>query len=264
MADVEVSLKDGVATLTMNRPEMRNALSDEMRTMLREAFHRFETDSDVRCVLLRGAGGCFMAGGDIKGMASRLDEDPAELRGYYVNRINQLTPLLSAMRRLPKPIVASVAGAAAGAGVSLALACDLVIAGDNAFFTLSHTNIGTSPDGSATFQLPRTVGIKRAMEITLLGGRIEAEAAASMGLINFVVPAGELEKHTDELTMRLAHGPTRAYARAKALLYRSIETQFESQVLAEAVSFADSAIENDFREGVSAFIEKRRPIFTGK
>tara|TARA_B110000503_G_C7134565_1_gene408267 strand:+ start:965 stop:1756 length:792 start_codon:yes stop_codon:yes gene_type:complete len=263
MAELEVSIEKGVCTLTMNRPEVRNALGDEMRTMLRETFHQIENDSSVRAVLLRGAGDTFMAGGDVKGMASRMDRESVELRDYYINRINQLVPLLSAMRRLPKPIVASVAGAAAGAGVSLALACDLVIAADDAFFMLSHANVGTSPDGGATFQLPRAVGIKRAMEITLLGGKVEAEQAASMGLINFVVPPDELESRTQKLVSKLARGPTRAYGRAKTLLYRSIETQFESQLLAEAESFADCSIEPDFREGVTAFMEKRRPNFTG-
>jgi len=264
MAELEVNISEGVATLTMNRPEVRNALGDEMRTLLRETFLQIENDADVRCVLLRGAGDHFMAGGDLKGMSTRLEEDATELRDYYINRISKLVPMLSAIRRMPKPVVASVAGAAAGAGVSLALACDLVIAADDAFFTVSHTNVGTSPDGGATFHLPRTVGIKRAMEMVLLGGRVDAKEAASMGMINFVVPKKELGERTGKLVKRLASGPTLAYGRAKSLLYKSMETQYEAQLQAEAVSFSDCAIETDFQEGVTAFLEKRRPVFTGR
>ena len=168
-----------------------------------------------------------------------------------------------AMRRMPKPVIASVQGAAAGAGASIALASDLVIASEDAFFTLAYCRIGTSPDGSATFQLPRTVGIKKAMEITLLGDRFNAQTAKEWGLINFVVPTAGLEEETDKLAQRLANGPTYVYGKSKALLYRSMESQFESQLQAEAESFADCASRADFREGVTAFIEKRKPTFTG-
>jgi 2-(1,2-epoxy-1,2-dihydrophenyl)acetyl-CoA isomerase len=173
-------------------------------------------------------------------------------------------PIMFTMRRMPKPILASVAGAAAGAGVSMALACDLVIAADSAFFTLAYVHIGTSPDGSASFNLPRAIGIKKAMEMALLGDRFDAKTALDMGMINFVVPHAELEAETGKLAARLAQGPTHVYGNTKRLLYRSLENAWESQLQLEGETFADCAARADFREGVTAFAEKRKAKFTGK
>jgi 2-(1,2-epoxy-1,2-dihydrophenyl)acetyl-CoA isomerase len=264
MADVEVSVSDGVATLTMNRPEARNALSDEMRTSLAEHFHAFESDDSIRCVVLTGAGDHFMAGGDVKGFSKAMQLSPEEIRRMFVMRIHDLHTIMFPMRRMKKPIVAKVRGAAAGAGVSFALCCDLVIASEDAFFTLAYCNIGTSPDGASTFHLPRTLGIKKAMEMALLGDRYTAQQCLDMGLINWVVPTDELDAECDKLTTRLANGPTHAYGNAKALLYQSINKDFEAQLQAEAEHFADCASGPDFKEGVLAFVEKRKPNFTGK
>lgn len=263
MADLELTHQDGITTMIFNRPEARNALSIEMRSMLCDAMHDAEKDSSVRCVVLKGKGEHFLAGGDVKGMAQVLAESKEERRKHFVLRIHNLNPIMFAMRRMPKPIIASVKGAAAGAGASIALASDLVIAAEDAFFTLAYCHIGTSPDGSATYQLPRTVGIKKAMEITLLGDRFTAQTAMEWGLINFVVSTAGLEEETDKLARRLANGPTYVYGKSKALLYRSMESQFESQLQAEAEAFADCASRTDFREGVTAFVEKRKPRFTG-
>ncbi|MGH6991538.1 MAG: enoyl-CoA hydratase-related protein, partial [Stellaceae bacterium] len=161
-------------------------------------------------------------------------------------------------------VVASVQGAAAGFGLSLMMACDLVIAADSAFFTLAYINIGTSPDGSGTYFLPRVVGQKKAMEIALLGDRFDAATAKAMGLINFIVPAAELEAETMKLATRLATGPTRAIANTKRLINHSLERSLESQLQAEAMSFADCAASEDWLEGVKAFAEKRRPAFKGR
>ncbi len=264
MSDLKISTTDGISTLTMNRPEARNALSMEMRSMLSDALHDIEQDSSIRCVVLKGAGDHFMAGGDVKGMGKSIKKPAEVIRKEFMLRIHELHPIMFAMRRMPKPIIASCRGAAAGAGVSMALACDLVIAAEDAFFTLAYCHIGTSPDGSSSFHLPRAVGIKRAMEIALLGDRFDATAAAEMGMINFVVPEGELDAETDKLAARLATGPTHAYGNTKALFYRSLESEFESQLQAEAEYFADCASRDDFREGVTAFIEKRKPEFTGR
>lgn len=204
-----------------------------------------------------------MAGGDVKGMGESIKQSPEEIRKQFMLRIHDLHPIMFAMRRMPKPIIASCHGASAGAGVSMALACDLVIAADDAFFTLAYCRIGTSPDGSSSFHLPRAVGIKRAMEIALLSDRFDATTAAAMGMINFVVPAADLDTETDKLATRLATGPTHVYGNTKALFYRSLESDFESQLQAEAEYFADCASRDDFREGVTAFIEKRKPLFSG-
>ena len=264
MSHLEVSNSNGIATLTMNRPESRNALSMEMRQQLNEALHDIETDDSVRCVVLTGAGDHFMAGGDVKSMSESINKPANQIRKEFILRIHELHPIMFAMRRMPKPIIASCKGAAAGAGVSIALACDLVIAAEDAFFTLAYCKIGTSPDGSSSFHLPRAVGIKKAMEIALLGDRFTAQSAKDMGMINFVVKTEDLENETAKLATRLANGPTHVYGNTKALLYRSLESEFESQLQAEAEYFADCAARSDFREGVTAFVEKREPVFTGK
>jgi 2-(1,2-epoxy-1,2-dihydrophenyl)acetyl-CoA isomerase len=263
-SDLRVDVDGAVATLTMNRPAARNAFSDAMRHELVETLHSLELDPEVRCLVLRGAGDHFMAGGDVKGMYSAIQLPPEEIRKRFVLRIHDLHPIMFAMRRMPKPIIASVRGAAAGAGVSMALACDLVIAAESSFFTLAYCRIGTSPDGSSTYFLPRAVGLKRAMEITLLGDRFGAREAAAMGMINFVVPDDALDAETTKLAQRLAEGPTHVYGNAKKLLYRSFENDFEAQLQMEAESFADCAAREDFREGVTAFVEKREPKFTGR
>jgi 2-(1,2-epoxy-1,2-dihydrophenyl)acetyl-CoA isomerase len=264
MADLEVTRQGSIAVLTANRPEARNALSLEMRAALTDVLHDIEQDDSVRAVVLRGAGDHFMAGGDVKGMADAFTQTPEEIRKQFVLRIHDLHPIMFAMRRMPKPIIAQVAGAAAGAGVSVALSCDLVVAADNSFFTLAYVNIGTSPDGASTYQIPRTLGIKRAMEMTLLGDRIDAQKALDWGLVNFVVPAAQLEAETMKLAERLANGPTFVYGQAKKLLYQSLHRDFEAQLQAEGEAFAACAARADFKEGVMAFVEKRKPNFTGK
>lgn len=263
MADLEVTRQGSVATLTMNRPEARNALSMDMRSQLCSALHDIEMDDSIRCVVLKGTGDHFMAGGDVKGMGESIKKQPEEIKKEFLLRIHDLHPIMFAMRRMPKPIIASCRGAAAGAGVSIALACDLIIAADDAFFTLAYCKIGTSPDGSSSFHLPRAVGIKKAMEIALLGDRFDAQTAKEIGMINFVVPTDELDAETDKLSNRLANGPTHVYGNTKALFYRSLESEFESQLQAEAEYFADCASRPDFKEGVTAFIEKREAKFTG-
>ena len=265
MADLEVSIDGGIATLTMNRPEVRNALSMEMRQSLDETLHQLEFDDNVRCVVLTGAGDHFMAGGDVRQMHDYLSShDGKEIQEYFLHRIHDLHPIMFSMRRMHKPIVAKVRGAAAGAGVSLASACDLVIAEEDAFFTLAYCHIGTTPDGSSSFHLPRAIGIKRTLEMTLPGDRYTARQMSDMGLVNFVVPSDDLEHESDKLVQRLAHGPTHVYGMAKKLMYRSLENEFESQLQLEGECFADCAGRDDYREGVAAFVEKRKANFTGK
>lgn len=265
MTDLLYEVQDGVAYLTMNRPEVRNALSLDMREKLLHIFQALETDDAVRCVVLRGNGEHFMAGGDVKSFMEFTPLPPGERRQVFINRIHRnLNGIMFAMRRLSKPIIASIRGAAAGAGVSVALSCDLVIASEDAFFTLAYSRIASSPDGGATYYLPRIVGMKKAMEITLLGDRFTADEAHSLGIVNRVVPTESLESETRKLAERLATGPTIAYGNIKKLILQSSENSLDQQLQAEAETFGETVMSEDWVEGVAAFNEKRKPKFTGK
>lgn len=255
-------VKDGVATVTMNRPEALNALNSAMTDGLCEAILPLEHDPDVRCVVIQG-GEHFMAGGDIKWFAESAGRPANEIRVEFENLIQKVHTLIIAIRRMPKPVITSVNGAAAGFGLSFALAGDLTIASDTSFFTLAYANIGVTPDGGSTYALPRLLGMKRAMEIALLADRFDASLALEFGLINRVVPAAELGAETQKLAARLAAGPTRVYGRTKALIQKSLNNPLEVHLQAEAEAFATSATEPDFAEGVGAFVEKRKPDFKG-
>jgi 2-(1,2-epoxy-1,2-dihydrophenyl)acetyl-CoA isomerase len=262
--DLIVSIEKNVGYLTLNRPEARNALSEDIVTGLRNTLTTWERDSSVRAIVLKGSGDHFMSGGDVKRFSTMAAMPPAERRALFEQRIHNLHPVLFLMRRIKKPIIASIQGAAAGAGMSFMMACDMVIAADTAFFTLAYVNIGTSPDGGGTYLLPRTVGMKKAMEIAMLGDRFDANTAEKWGLVNFVVPAAQLAEETRKLAERLASGPTHAIGNTKTLINSSINNSMESQLQAEAMSFADCASTRDWAEGVTAFAEKRKPMFKGE
>ena len=260
-----LEVSEGVATVTLNRPEALNALSDDMVAALVEVMTRVEADPAARCVVLRGAGDHFMAGGDIKGFHGRLAQTtPAERSAHFRAKIHSLHPAIVAMRRMPKPVIASLRGAAAGFGLSLAMATDLAIAADDAFFTLAYCRIGTSPDGGSSYHLPRILGLRKAMEIALLGDRFDAATALRLGLVNWVVPTADLEAETAKLAARLAGGPGHALGETKALLNASLDNPLEAQLALEVESFAACAATQDFAEGVTAFVEKRSANFTGK
>jgi len=256
---VLVAREGGVATLTLNRPQALNALDQALTLALREGVLAAEHDPAVRCLVLRG-GEHFMAGGDLKWFSTLVEgRSGGENRVQFEALIHEVHTVILALRRMPKPVLASVRGAVAGFGMSLMMACDLALAADNAYFTLAYTLIGTSPDGGSTFSLPRIVGQKKAMEIALLGERFDAAAAERLGLVNRVVAAASLEAETNKLASRLANGPTAVYGRTKALLNGSLNASLESQLQREAEAFAQSASEPDFREGLAAFLEKRKP-----
>ncbi|MCZ6557619.1 MAG: enoyl-CoA hydratase-related protein [SAR324 cluster bacterium] len=259
-----MDVQDNIATITFNRPESRNALSQEMREGLMDFTAQAGLDPKIRCVVLRGAAGNFMAGGDIKGFQARQSLPPEERKALILKGIHGLHFAIYRMRQMPKPVLASVAGAAAGAGVSLVAACDLAIAADDSFFILAYANIGLSPDASSTYFLPRIMGMKRVAELTFLPERFDAETALNYGLINRVVPAAELEAETDKLAQRLANGPTVAYGHAKALLESSLNTSLETQLELEGHAIAECMVTEDHAEGVTAFLEKRSPQFKGR
>ena len=253
-----------VLTLTLNRPKVLNAINGPLTEQLFDALAAVENDARIRCVVIRGAGGHFMAGGDLKLFHGELDRDSDERRRFFEKFVYQVPPLIQVIKRLPKPVIASVEGAAGGFGVSLMLACDLVIAADTSFYTMAYCSIGTSPDGSSTYFLPRTVGLKKAMELALLCERFDAETARTLGMVNWVVPESALASETAKLANRLASGPTYAYGNTKRLLNASLHSSLNDQLQAEAESFSQCAGSADFVEGISAFVEKRKAKFKGK
>lgn len=265
MSDYRTSIDGPIATFTLDRPSALNALSDEMVLGMKQFFAEIERDPSVRCLVIAGAGDHFMAGGDLKHFQGLFQKHDAEARRrLFEEFIHQLHPAIFTLRRMRKPVIASVQGACAGFGLSLAMACDLTIAADNAYFTLAYINIATSPDGSGTYFLPRLVGLKTAMEIALLGDRFDAAKAQARGLVNFVVPQADLAAETAKLAARLANGPTHAIGNTKALLNASLSRDLEAQLAAEAVSFADCTTTEDMAEGLGAFVAKRKPVYKGR
>ncbi len=260
---VRTSIRDGVAELTLNRPQALNALSPEMARALRETLETVGEDPRVRCVVLRGQGEHFMAGGDVlffrRQVEARAPGEPAVSGEIF----RDAHGIIRALRGMPQPVIASVRGAAAGYGVSLVAACDMAVAAEGSVFTLAYCHIGATPDGGATYFLPRTVGLKRTMEMMLLGGRYDAREALAMGLVNRVVPPADLENETTRLAARLASGPARAHALGKALVNASLGSTLEEQLTAEEEAFVRSSATADFAEGVRAFCDKRPPRFGG-
>lgn len=260
MSDVVlVSVQNGVATITLNRPQVLNAMDGEMMLKLRPIAEALQHDRSVRTVVLRGEGAAFMAGGDVSVFYDHL----AELPELIVRWGREMHFAFLALRRMGKPVLASVHGAVAGAGFSLMCAADLAIAAADTRFTLAYTNIGASPDGGSSHFLPRLVGYRKAMELTLLPDRFDAETACTLGLVNWVVPNDKLAEETAALALRLANGPTHAYAEAKRLMNQSLGTSMETQMEEELLAFSRCAGTADLKEGVTAFVEKRRPIFKG-
>jgi 2-(1,2-epoxy-1,2-dihydrophenyl)acetyl-CoA isomerase len=260
---VQLNIDNGIATVTLNQPEVRNALTPELRVAFRDVIGSLEFNKAVRCVVITGAGDHFMAGGDIRTMVGRLQMDEIERRKLILEGIHLLHLPLFAIRRMGKPVIASIKGAAAGFGVGLVAACDLAIAADDAFFTLAYCHIGASPDGGSSYFLGRTLGMKHQMELALLGDRFGTERAKDLGIINWSVPKEELDKETHNLATRLANGPTEAYANSKILFNNTHHLSMESQLQMEAEKMADSMLTDDHAEGITAFMEKRKPIFKG-
>jgi 2-(1,2-epoxy-1,2-dihydrophenyl)acetyl-CoA isomerase len=263
---VLVSVADGVASITLNRPAVLNALNNALAQALLDALTAAGKDESVRVIVIGGAGDAFMAGGDVGYFHRKLAEYPdrSKFKPVIVEMIDRAQGLARTIRNIPKPVIAAVHGGCAGFGLSLMLACDLAIAADNAKFTLAYIHLATTPDGGASFHLPRMVGQKRAAEIALLGDRFGAADAERWGLINKVVPLAELEATVAKLAGRMAKGPALAYARTKVLLNASDGNSLDAQLAAETESFASSALTDDFAAGVAAFVEKKPAAFTGR
>jgi 2-(1,2-epoxy-1,2-dihydrophenyl)acetyl-CoA isomerase len=261
MSPVLVALDSGVLQVTLNRPEKLNALNSEMHKLLRQALERAAEEREVRVVLLGGAGRGFCAGQDLSERDVSPGAAPIDLSVSLGSHYN---PLVRRLRQLPKPVVCAVNGVAAGAGANLALACDIVIACRSAFFIESFSRIGLVPDAGGTWFLPRLVGQARAMGLALLGEKLSAEQAAEWGLIWKVVEDEALLSQGMELAKQLAEGPTRGYGLIKKALHASSGNSLDAQLELERDLQREAGFSEDYREGVTAFKEKRSPRFKGK
>lgn len=258
---VLVYIENNIAKIQLDRPQLLNALDPNMAASLRSVFADIALNKDVRVVWLAGSGPAFMAGGDLsyfKEIQPELAQGNCAKLDPIFEDIHQTVTIL---RTMSQPVLACVHGAVAGFGMSLMMACDLVMAAESSVFTLAYCGIGVSPDGSATYALPRIVGVKRAMELALLGERFDSTRALELGLVNWVVADDELKQTGKRLVQRLAHGPARAYANTKRLINGSSHNDLRTQLEAERKSFFDCVMTDDFEEGVNAFLGKRRPQF---
>ena len=255
------NVDDRIARIQLNRPEVLNALDPNMAESLYEVITDVASNKDVRCVQLTGAGSAFMAGGDLSYFKHALPKlsqgDTSDLESIF----GHIHGVAKTLRNMPQPVVARVHGAVAGFGMSLMMACDLVMAGESTQFTLAYCRIGASPDGSATYALPRIVVTKRAMELALLGDRFDSSQALKFGLVNWVAVDDELESRCEDLLERLAHGPGLAHAHTKRLINSSLDTDLNGQLQNEQISFFNCATSDDFEEGITAFLDKRKPSF---
>jgi len=247
----------GIAHLTLNRPEAHNAVNLDLARDLADAALRCQNDSAVRAVILSGEGRAFCVGGDLKDFAARGEQIPVYLEEVTAN----LHLAVSRLARMSPPVIAAVQGTAAGAGMSLACAADLVVAGESTRFTMAYTRIGLSPDGSATYFLPRLVGLKRALDLVLTNRVLSASEAEDWGIVSRVVPDADILAAADDLTRELSDGPTSALGMSKRLLQRGWTETLETQMALETRGIAEMARGDDAREGISAFLDKRAPNF---
>lgn len=251
---------NGIARVTLNRPDRLNSFTAKMHEELRDALAKVKADASVRVLLLTGAGRGFCAGQDLSDRAVAPSDVPVDLGASIENNYR---PLVLALRSMPMPVVCAVNGVAAGAGANLALACDLVIGAKSASFIQAFCKIGLIPDSGGTFFLPRLVGTARAMGLTLLGDKLSAQQAADWGLIWKCVEDAELASTVDALLAQLALAPTKGLVATRRALHASANATLEAQLDLERDLQRELGYSTDYREGVAAFLAKRSPQFTG-
>ncbi|NEV79796.1 enoyl-CoA hydratase [Rhodopseudomonas sp. BR0C11] len=262
MTDIVLQdLDRGLLTITMNRPDRRNALNQDMIRGLVEAAHRAKDDPDVRAVLLKGAGGTFCVGGDVKSMAAAGAPPPLEQKVANLRRGMEVSRIL---HQMPKPVVAQIDGAAAGAGLSMALACDLRVAGASAKITTAFAKVGLSGDFGGTYFLTHLIGAAKARELYLTSPVLTADQAQALGIVSRVVPDAEVESATRELALSLAQGPTVTLGYIKTNINNAETLSLEACFDGEALHHSRCAETADHKEAAAAFVEKRAPVFQGR
>ncbi len=255
----------GIATLTLNDPHSLNALSNDMMQALRAQVERVVADANVKVIVLQGACGHFMSGGNIKEFSQQLSLPGKDRLALTHAMITQwINPTVLALRNTHQPVIAKVQGACAGFGLSLMLSADLAVADDSARFSTAYTRIGLSPDGGATHFLAARLGPLRAAQLFMMAERFDAEQAHDMGLLNKVVPAGMLDLEVAQLAQHLAQGARHAYGEIKRLLNAAPLNTLATQLEAEADAFSRCSATNDYAEGIQSFLQKRRPRFEGR
>jgi 2-(1,2-epoxy-1,2-dihydrophenyl)acetyl-CoA isomerase len=260
---VNMRVADGTATIELNRPERLNAWNSQLGADLLAALRSAAEDDAIRAVVVTGSGRAFSSGADLREVGAGA-ETPDGRPDVYTMLTERYHPIMETIREMPKPVVASVNGAAAGIGCSLALCCDLIVASESAYFLLAFVNIGLAPDGGSSLFVPTRVGFTRAIEMAMLGERVAAAQALDWGLINRVVPDAALLEETAALSARLANGPTRSYASCKRQLNNWMYSRMDEQLELEARIQQEMAGSADFLEGATAFVEKRTARFVGR
>lgn len=254
---------NGLAILTLNRPEAYNAIDGLLMEAFLDALIECDEDAGVRAVMITGAGKAFCAGGNLKAM--KAEADAGRSVGRFLKKLTVLVHgAMATIARMEKPVVAAVNGPAGGYGFSLALGCDLVLASDAAMFTMAYTKAGLAPDGGSSFFLPRIVGPKRAYDMMVNNEVLSPVEAKDLGIVNRIIPADSFAEEARNYCARLAQGPTRAFGAAKRLIALSPESSLETQMEHERRAIAEAAGTEDFREGVTAFVEKRAADFKGE
>ncbi|HEX8313827.1 MAG TPA: enoyl-CoA hydratase-related protein [Flavisolibacter sp.] len=257
MSSILFEIKDSIATITLNRPDKYNAFNREMALQMQDRLDECKT-KEVRCVLITGIGKAFCSGQDLEEVVDPAGPKIDTIVGEHYN------PIISRIRQLQKPVVAAVNGVAAGAGANIALACDIVIAAQSSSFIQAFSKIGLIPDSGGTFFLPRLVGWQRASALMMLGDKVSAEEAERMGMIYKVFPNESFEEEAKKMAATLAAMPTKGLALTKQLLDNSFENNYEDQLHDEEIYQQRAGNTKDYKEGVQAFLEKRKPNFTGE
>jgi len=258
MSSIILKIENSIATITLNRPEVFNSFNREMALLMQQTLDACANDQNVRAIVITGAGKAFCAGQDLKEVTT-----PELNPGFRKILEEHYNPIIERIRTIEKPIVAAVNGVAAGAGANIALACDIVIAAENASFIQAFSKIGLVPDSAGTFFLPRLIGFQKASALMMLGDKVSAQEAFAIGMIYKFYPVALFEEEIQKIAATLANMPTKAIGLTKKLLNESMSNNLQQQLALESDLQIEASSSNDYREGVNAFMEKRTPEFKG-